>query len=100
MRRKGDVKRRATAAARDMLARAVEEAPKDLELATEQAARARKIMLKHNVRFRWSTRRFICHGCKQLIVPGVNARVRIVKGVVLTTCGSCGYVNRKILAQP
>ena len=43
---------------------------------------------------------FFCHGCKELMVPGVNARVRLAKSMILTTCASCGRVNRKSLAQP
>jgi len=56
-------------------------------------------MLKYNVRFGWKLRRFYCHGCNELLVPGVNARVRVVKGVLRTTCASCGRVNRKTLLQ-
>ena len=56
-------------------------------------------MLKYNIRFGWDLKRFYCHGCKQLIVPGVNARVRVAGGMVLTTCASCGRVNRKSLGQ-
>ena len=57
-------------------------------------------MLKYNVRFGWELKRFYCHGCKELLVPGVNGRVRLAKRVVLTTCSSCGRVNRKNLGQP
>jgi RNase P subunit RPR2 len=58
-------------------------------------------MLKYNVRFGYDLRRFYCHGCKGLIVPGVNARVRVAGGMLLTTCAGCGRVNKKSLsAQP
>jgi ribonuclease P protein subunit RPR2 len=56
-------------------------------------------MLRYNIRFGWGLRRFYCHGCKEFIVPGVNSRVRLAKGAVLTTCENCGRVNRKSLAQ-
>ena len=72
----------------------------DLDLAKEQAALARKLMLKYNIRFGWELKRFYCHGCKELMVPGVNARVRLAGGMVLTTCATCGRVNRKRLGQP
>lgn len=52
-------------------------------------------MLKYNIRFGWDLKRFYCHGCKELLVPGVNARVRVDGGYVLTTCSACGRVNRK-----
>ena len=71
----------------------------DLDLAKEQAALARKLMLKYNIRFGWDLKRLYCHGCKELIVPGVNARVRLAGGMVLTTCANCGRVNRKSLGQ-
>jgi len=94
-----EAKKEAAAAAKDLVELSAETAKEDLELAKEQAALARKLMLKYNVRLGWRFKRFYCHGCKQLIVPGVNARVRVAKGMVLTTCGSCGRVNRKSLAQ-
>ncbi|HUI01726.1 MAG TPA: hypothetical protein VLU99_08855 [Nitrososphaerales archaeon] len=75
-------------------------AQQDLPLAKRQAALARSLMLKYNVRFGWDLKRFYCHGCKELIVPGVNARVRVAGGKVLTTCANCGRVNRKNLPQP
>jgi RNase P subunit RPR2 len=86
-------------AARTLLELAVSTAHEDLELAKQQAGLARKLMLRYNVRFDWSMRRFYCHGCKEFIVPGVNARVRVASGAVLTACANCGRMNRKTLAQ-
>lgn len=86
-------------AARKLIQLSASTAHEDLDLAKRQAALARKLMLRYNVRFGWDLRRFYCHGCKQLMVPGVNARVRLAKGLVLTTCANCGRVNRKSLAQ-
>jgi RNase P subunit RPR2 len=76
---------------------------KDLKLAKEQAALARKVKLRFNVRLDPSLRRFTCRGCKSLLVPGVNARVRLGHGkptIVRITCSECGHVNRKILERP
>ena len=86
-------------AAKTLLELAASTAPGDLDLAKQQAALARRLMLRYNIRFGWDLKRFYCHGCKQLMVPGVNARVRLVRGFVLTTCANCGRVNRKGLAQ-
>ncbi len=97
--KKKESKRQATIAAKALLELAASTAHEDLDLAKQQAALARRLMLRYNVRFGWDLRRFYCHGCKQLIVPGVNARVRLAKGAVLTTCANCGRVNRKSLAQ-
>ena len=94
-----EAKRQATIAARTLLELSASTAHDDLDLAREQAALARKLMLKYNVRFGWDLKRFYCHGCKELMVPGVNARVRLAKGMVLTTCANCGRVNRKSLAH-
>jgi RNase P subunit RPR2 len=90
----------ATSAARTLLQLSVFTSYDDLGLAKRQAALARKLMLRYNIRFGWNLRRFFCHGCKELMVPGVNARVRLAKGMILTTCASCGRVNRKTVKQP
>jgi ribonuclease P protein subunit RPR2 len=97
--KKKEAKRQATMAAKTLLELAASAAPDDLDLAKQQAALARRLMLRYNIRFGWDLKRFYCHGCKKLIIPGVNARVRLAKGFVLTTCANCGRVNRKSLAQ-
>lgn len=71
-------------------------------IAKEQAALARKVKLRFNVRLDPSLRRFTCRGCKRLLVPGVNARVRLGHGKATTvrvTCLDCGHVNRKIIER-
>ena len=98
--KKKEAKMHATIAARTLLQLSVFTAYDDLELAKRQAALARKLMLRYNIRFGWNLRRFFCHGCKELMVPGVNARVRLAKSMILTTCATCGRVNRKSLPQP
>lgn len=94
-----EAKHHATIAARKLLELSTSTAHDDATLAKQQAALARKLMLKYNVRFGWDLKRFYCHGCKELMVPGVNARVRVAKGMVLTTCANCGHVNRKRLGH-
>jgi RNase P subunit RPR2 len=72
----------------------------DLGMAKEQAALARKVKLRYNVRLGPSLRRFTCRGCKGLLVPGVNARVRLGHGkdtIIRITCADCGRVNRKVV---
>ena len=71
-------------------------------VAKEQAALARKVKLKFNVRLDPSLTRFTCRGCKGLLVPGVNARVRLGHGkttIVRVTCAECGHVNRKVVGE-
>ena len=73
------------------------------EIAREQAALARKVKLRFNVRLDPSLTRFTCRGCKGLLVPGVNARVRLghVNVTILrVTCADCGRVNRRIISEP
>jgi RNase P subunit RPR2 len=74
----------------------------DLEMAKQQAALARRVKLRFNVRLDPSLRRFTCHGCKGLLVPGVNARVRLGHGkqtIIRITCADCGHVNRRVLGM-
>ena len=102
MRSKKAAKNEATEVSRSLLISAVGKSAVDLELAKEQEELARRVMLRFNVRFDYSLRRFICHGCKKLIVPGVNASVRLGKGkpgALRVTCLECGHINRKILRK-
>ena len=74
----------------------------DPALAKEQAALARKVKLKFNVRLDPSLRRFTCRGCAGLLVPGVNARVRLGHGkttIIRVTCTDCGHVNRRVVGE-
>ena len=99
MKARANAKADATATARSLIDYAVNTSAEDLALAKRQADLARKIMLRYNVRLDYSRRRFICRGCKKLLVPGVNARVRVGPGktpVVRITCLECGRTNRKI----
>lgn len=102
MRTRKAAKTDATEVARELLNSAVNKSVSDPELAKKQVKLARRVMLRFNVRFDYSLKRFVCHGCKGLIVPGVNARVRLAGGkpkVLLATCLECGHVNRKIISQ-
>jgi RNase P subunit RPR2 len=72
----------------------------DLRIAREQASLARKVKLRFNVRLDPSVTRFSCRGCKGLLVPGVNARVRLGHGkvtILRVTCADCGHVNRRVI---
>jgi ribonuclease P protein subunit RPR2 len=98
--RKKEARREAVRAAATLIEMAAETAPNDLELARAQAALARRVMLKFNVRLDWSLKRFFCHGCKGLLYPGVNARVRLgPERTLMVTCADCGRVNRKRLPR-
>jgi RNase P subunit RPR2 len=93
----------AAALVRQLTESAVTLSHTNMKLAREQAALARRVKLRFNVRLDSSLKRFTCRGCKSLLVPGVNARVRLGHGkvpVLRITCADCGRVNRKILSRP
>lgn len=99
MKTRASAKADAADAARSLIDSAVKTSANDLALAKRQADLARKVMLRYNVRLDYSRRRFVCRGCKKLMVPGVNARVRLGRGkppVIRITCLECGHTNRKI----
>jgi ribonuclease P protein subunit RPR2 len=92
----------ATSTAKSLIDYSVKTSAVDMELARMQAELARKLMLRFNVRLGYSFKRFICRGCKKLIVPGINARVRLGHGkpaAVRITCLECGRTSRKILKR-
>ena len=93
----------AAALVRKLTESSVRLASKDLPMAKEQASLARRLRLRYNIRPGYSITRFTCKGCKGLLVPGVNGRVRLGHGkpsLVRITCAECGHVNRKILSMP
>ena len=54
---------------------------------------ARKIAMRQRVRIDRELRRQYCHHCYAFLVPGRNMRVRVHRGNVVVTCGSC---NKKM----
>jgi RNase P subunit RPR2 len=87
---------------RTLLQLAIKNSTSDLDLAKRQAALARRLLLRFNIRLDSKLKKYYCHGCKQLIVPGINARVRLGHGhttILRLTCSECGFVNRKFLAR-
>ena len=98
--RRSEAKKEAARIAVDLIEAAAATAIKDPELARGQAALARRLALKFNLRFDWRLKRFFCHGCKGLLFPGLNARVRLGPNrMLLMTCADCNYVNRKKLPK-
>ena len=103
MRSRRAAKEDAAALVRLLTESAVNLSHTNMSLAREQAALARRVRLRFNVRLDSSLKGFTCRGCKGLLVPGVNARVRLGHGkptVLRITCADCGRVNRKILGEP
>ena len=79
---------------------ALETAKSDPKLAQKQTLLAKKISMKFRVRLPYQIRQLFCKKCKEFIIPGKTARVRVgrtnVKAVRIT-CLKCGHVYRKIV---
>ena len=72
----------------------------DRLLGQQQAKLARKIWLKFNLNIPYYFRQLFCHGCKNLIIPGYNCRIRLskVRKGLNITCYDCGFIYRKLLS--
>ncbi|HYC12194.1 MAG TPA: hypothetical protein VEC02_06000 [Nitrososphaerales archaeon] len=102
MKQRREARDDAAAVARLLTESSVVIARTDMELARRQAALARRVTLKFNIRFGPSLKRFTCSGCKSLLVPGINARVRLGHGkpaLVRITCLDCGHVSRRAVGR-
>jgi RNase P subunit RPR2 len=99
--KKKESKADATKMARELLQLAIRNSASNLVLAKRQAALARKLLLRFNIRLDWRLRKYYCRGCKQLLVPGLNARVRLGHGktIIRVTCNECGFMNRRIVPK-
>jgi RNase P subunit RPR2 len=73
----------------------------DPDRANRYILHARKIAMAAKIRIPLEIKRYICHGCKHLLVPGQNLTVRIIneKGYgsfILHSCKDCGKQTRYI----
>ena len=50
---------------------------------------------RHRIGLHNQSRVWICRSCKTLLRPGFSARVRIRKGIRITTCLRCESVTRR-----
>ncbi|QEE17368.1 ribonuclease P protein component 4 [Promethearchaeum syntrophicum] len=74
----------------------------DPKLANRYVTLARNIAMGTKVAIPAILKRYICHNCKQLLVPGRNMRFRINNKVhygtyVSVTCLTCGQISRYIV---
>ena len=102
MNRRSTPKEEAAAIVRLLTESAISLSHTNPTISKEQAALARKVKLKFNVRLDPSLTRYTCRGCKGLLVPGVNARVRLGHGkptIMRVTCTECGHINRKVVGE-
>ncbi|MHA1721318.1 MAG: ribonuclease P protein component 4 [Promethearchaeota archaeon] len=87
---------------KDLMQFAKEKHPEDPELANHYVTLARKIAMGTKVKIPLDLKRYICHNCKELLVPGKNMRFRINSkkhyGTYLSvTCLSCGHITRYMI---
>ncbi|MGP3668255.1 MAG: ribonuclease P protein component 4 [Candidatus Bathyarchaeota archaeon] len=69
----------------------------DEGLAQRYVDLARRVSMKSRVRIPRKWKIFICRGCKKLMIPGLNCRVRVQRRRnphVALTCLMCGHVKR------
>lgn len=81
-----------------LMERAIDEAIRgDLSYADRYVDLARKISMKYNIRIPRKFKRFICRGCKGILVPGKTLEVRFRRGKILYKCIRCGEIKRFVL---
>jgi ribonuclease P protein subunit RPR2 len=70
------------------------------ELAQRQAMLAKRLSTKYRIRMPYELRIHYCKKCKQFIVPGFTARIRIGRSSIKSirvTCDFCNHTYRKII---
>ncbi len=70
----------------------------DADLADRYATLARRIAMRYQIPLTPSQKTQMCRACGTYRVPGRNARVRLQRGRIVTTCLSCDTVRRRPLA--
>jgi len=86
--------------ARERIDILLSEARKNLDYDTKLSRRytdlARKISMRTKVKIPREQKRYICKACGLPLIPGKNARVRVLKGNsrIVVTCLTCGALRR------
>ena len=96
-RRSGSIKEIARERIEILLGLAKEAFQKDRVLSKRYVELARRIGMRAGVRLSKEQKMFICKGCGNLLMPGLNCRVRTrAEGgtTVLITCLDCGSKKR------
>jgi ribonuclease P protein subunit RPR2 len=72
---------------------------KDAAMANRYMQLARRISLKFKLRLPSPLRRRVCKHCHHYLRPGVNCRVRVERGRVITLCLDCRHIMRYPIRQ-
>ena len=54
----------------------------------------RKLSMKSKIPLKKSSRLLICKGCYRALLPYKDTRVRVRRGMLITTCLRCGRIHR------
>lgn len=83
-----------------LIKNATSNAKSNPELAQRQAMLAKRLSTKYRIRMPYELRIHYCKKCKQFIVPGFTARIRIGRSSIKSirvTCDFCNHTYRKII---
>jgi ribonuclease P protein subunit RPR2 len=69
------------------------------ELSRRYVQLARNISTRHKTKLTSEQKKLFCKNCNAYLKNGVNSRVRIVKGKIVTTCLGCKNVRRIIVRK-
>lgn len=92
--KKPSVQKVATERIDELFAQAEEAFEIDSKLSDRYIRLARKIALKHKTPFKKEQKMHVCKKCFKYLKPGVNSRLRVVKGRVIIMCQSCKNIRR------
>lgn len=72
----------------------------DDKLSDEQARLAKKIAMRVRIRLPYDIKQLFCKQCKEFIIPGKSARIRLGRSntkCIRISCYRCGHIYRKVL---
>ena len=72
-----------------LFAIAAKEFADDKNSANAHVKMARRIAMKHKIKFSASQKKSFCKECLSFLKPGANCRVRVNKGRVIYYCSEC-----------
>jgi len=99
MKGKDNIKKESLEKIKILFSEAAEQFPKNPSLSDRYVQLARKIAMKHKIKFPRELKRRFCKHCYAYLVPGKNCRVRIQKHRVIYFCEKCKNFMRFVLKR-